>query len=86
MAVWYRLVEFGEAEKYIVAQSSKIQIHLSKFNEREAICHRSSVLGEKRQIWIFWVVMTFFKKNCFGFELGGYSDNIDHARAKSRIR
>ena len=59
MAVWYRLVEFGEAEKYIVAQSSKIQIHLSKFNEREAICHRSSVLGDKRQIWIF---------------LGGYDD------------
>ena len=53
MAVWYRLVEFGEAEKYIVAQSSKIQIHLSKFNEREAICHRSSVLGDKWQIWIF---------------------------------
>ena len=22
----------------------------------------------------------------FGYELGGYSDNIDHARAKFRIR
>ena len=62
MAAWYRLVQIGEAEKYIVAQSSKIKIHLSKFNEREAICHRSSVLGDKRQIWIFLSGYDDFKK------------------------